>query len=102
MCGQFDYYLRVIDSTDVNVLVEQTEFASVLVLPRHVRSCRRIFLLLNNVLRDSDTWRSVGRSVGRLVGRSVKCCLKQAFVIFSKHFCSVSCPVASYIAVLPL
>jgi hypothetical protein len=65
MCGQFDYYLRAIDNTDVNILVKQREMASVIALPRHVRSCRRTFPLLNNVLRASDTWRSVGRSVGR-------------------------------------
>jgi hypothetical protein len=94
MCGQFDYNLRAIDSTDVIILVNQTELTSVIALPEHVRSCRRTFLLLNNVLRTSDTWRSVGRSV--------KCCLKQAFVIFSKHFCCVSRSDASYIAVLAL
>jgi len=65
MCGLFDHYLRAIDSTDLNILVKQTELTSVIALFRHVRSCRRIFLLLNNVLRTSDTWRSVGRSVGR-------------------------------------
>ena len=98
MCGQFDYYLRATDNTDLNILVKQTELASVIALPRHVKSCRRIFLLLNNVLRASDTWRSVGQSVGR----SVKCCLKQAFVIFSKHFCCVSRSDASSMAVLVL
>ena len=65
MCGRFVYYLPAIDSTDVNILVKQTELASVIALPRHVMSCRLIFLLLNNVLRASDTWRSVGRSVFR-------------------------------------
>jgi len=82
MCGQFDCYLHAIDSTDVNILVKQTELASVIALPRHVRLCRRIFLLLNNVLRAIVTWRSVGRSVGRSIGRSVGQVLPKASMCY--------------------